>query len=66
MITKTLKNIPGTGYFWGLSAVFVAMRLLGAIDWPWCWVLAPLWIPAIPIATITIAYCITILLTLKK
>lgn len=26
-------------------AVFVALKLTNTIDWPWWWVLSPIWIP---------------------
>lgn len=28
-----------------LLVLFVALKLLGVIDWSWWWVLAPIWIP---------------------
>lgn len=28
-----------------LLVVFVTLKLVGVIAWPWLWVLAPLWIP---------------------
>lgn len=28
----------------GLLLLFVALKLLGVIDWSWFWVLSPLWI----------------------
>lgn len=28
-----------------LGVVFIALRLCGVIDWPWVWVLAPIWVP---------------------
>lgn len=27
-----------------LALLFIALKLLGYIDWSWVWVLAPLWI----------------------
>ena len=30
----------------GLTVLFVALKLTGYIDWPWIWVVAPLWIGA--------------------
>ena len=30
---------------YALFLVFFALKLCGVIDWPWIWVLAPLWIP---------------------
>ena len=28
-----------------LGVVFLVLKLVGVIDWPWVWVLAPFWIP---------------------
>jgi hypothetical protein len=27
-----------------LFVVFIVLKLVGVIDWPWLWVLSPLWI----------------------
>ena len=27
-----------------LTTIFVVLKLIGVIDWPWIWVLAPFWI----------------------
>lgn len=27
-----------------LLVVFIVLKLVGVIDWPWIWVLSPLWI----------------------
>lgn len=27
-----------------LGVVFIVLKLVGVIDWPWIWVLAPFWI----------------------
>mgnify|MGYP000909231037 CR=1 FL=1 len=29
-----------------LLVVFVVLKLIGVIAWPWWWVLSPVWIPA--------------------
>lgn len=35
------------GIFWTLLAVaFIVLKVTHLIDWPWVWVLAPIWIPA--------------------
>lgn len=35
------------GIFWTLLAVaFIVLKVTRLIDWPWVWVLAPIWIPA--------------------
>lgn len=36
----------GVGFGGALALLFIAFRLAGIIDWPWRWVLAPVWIPA--------------------
>ena len=30
-----------------LTTIFVVLKLVGVIDWPWIWVLAPFWITLI-------------------
>ena len=27
--------------------LFIALKLIGVIDWPWFWVLSPAWIPCL-------------------
>lgn len=34
----------GIGFAGLLTVVFVTLKLLGVISWPWIWVLAPIWI----------------------
>lgn len=35
----------GINFFELLGVVFIILRLCGVIDWPWVWVLAPIWVP---------------------
>ena len=35
----------GGGFCGLLALVFITLKLIGIIDWPWIWVLAPIWIP---------------------
>lgn len=37
----------GIGFVGMLTIVFITLKLVGAIDWSWWWVLSPLWISAI-------------------
>ena len=37
----------GIGFFGALGILFIALKLCGVIDWPWLWVLAPIWGSAI-------------------
>ena len=44
MKDKTTVRI-GINFAEVLGVVFIALRLCGVIDWPWVWVLAPIWMP---------------------
>ena len=49
----------GIGFFGLLTIVFITLKLIGTIDWPWIWVLSPVWIPiAIVTAIVSIAVLI--------
>lgn len=37
----------GLGFCDVLLIVFIVLKLIGIINWSWCWVLAPLWIPVL-------------------
>lgn len=37
-----------------LQVAFIVMKIAGVIEWPWFWVLAPMWIGAIVAATIIV------------
>jgi hypothetical protein len=30
-----------------LAVLFIGLKLTGSINWPWIWVLGPLWIPLV-------------------
>ena len=45
-------NRGGMGFLSTLTLIFVVLKLLGLIDWPWLWVLSPIWIPVLLIAAI--------------
>ena len=32
------------GFAEALAVLFIALKLTGVIDWPWLWVLSPIWI----------------------
>jgi hypothetical protein len=34
------------------TILLLALRLTGAIGWPWLWVLSPLWLPAAATAAV--------------
>ena len=37
----------GIGIAGLLTVIFIILKVSGKIDWPWVWVLSPLWISAI-------------------
>jgi predicted RND superfamily exporter protein len=38
-------STQGGWFFPALTLIFITLKLTEVIDWPWIWVLAPLWIP---------------------
>lgn len=34
----------GIGFVGLLQLLFITLKLLGKIEWPWVWVLSPIWI----------------------
>lgn len=39
------SDLNGLWFVALLLAVFIILKLAGAINWSWLWVLSPLWIP---------------------
>lgn len=42
---KSNSSSGGIDFCGLLAIVFITLKLLGLIAWPWVWVLAPLWVP---------------------
>ena len=40
---ETAARSSGMGFLGLLTIVFITLKLTGFINWPWWWVLAPLW-----------------------
>ena len=38
-----------------LAVLFIGLKLTNYIAWPWLWVLAPVWIPAILVVVVSLA-----------
>ncbi len=47
-------NSHGTSLLTLLTVLFIGLKLSGIIDWPWLWVLAPLWGQLVLLAVILI------------
>jgi len=43
--SRASATAGGTTFCGFLTLLFIALKLLGIISWPWVFVLAPLWVP---------------------
>lgn len=41
--SSSSSSSSGVGFYGLLAIVFITLKLTGAIDWAWVWVLSPLW-----------------------
>ncbi len=48
----------GVGFLGLLAVAFIVLRLCGVIDWPWIWVLLPLWGPVALVVVVGIPFCL--------
>jgi hypothetical protein len=55
----------GIGFVGLLQLVFITLKLLKVIDWPWVWVLAPIWITA-GLGILIIVVCFLVLFLRDK
>ena len=46
----------------GLCLMFVFLKLIGAIEWSWWWVVSPLWLPFAIVITLCIFGCAIVIL----
>ena len=60
MSNSSSSSSGGVGFFGLLTIVFIALKLMGKINWSWWWVLSPIWISAI----LTIVVIIIVLIVL--
>ena len=59
------KSGSGIGFAGVLTIVFVILKLVGVINWPWIWVLSPIWI-SIGIALIFALILFIIFIIIKR
>ena len=59
------KSGGGIGFAGVLTIVFVILKLVGVINWPWIWVLSPIWI-SIGIALIFALILFIIFIIIKR
>ena len=48
----------GIGFPGVLAIVFIVLKLVGVINWPWVWVLSPIWIGVLAIGVLIIGLLI--------
>jgi len=44
MSSNTSNSSFGIGFSGLLTVLFIGLKLTGFINWPWVWVLSPIWI----------------------
>lgn len=57
------SSSAGIGFTGLLQLVFITLKLCGVIDWPWKYVLIPLWID---IAVVVVLLIIVVVLAIRK
>lgn len=63
---KSVSISIGGGFSGALTIAFIVLKLCHVIDWPWIWVLSPLWISfAIAIVVIGIILLVFFIKTRK-
>lgn len=48
------NSSSGMGFFEVLTLIFIVLKLVHVIDWPWIWVLSPIWIGILFIVLVAI------------
>jgi hypothetical protein len=43
-MSNNSSSSDGIGFSGVLAMVFIVLKLVGTITWPWLWVLSPIWI----------------------
>ena len=54
MNEKKTETRVGLGFAEALTILFVALKLCKVIDWPWLWVVSPIWITLLFVAFIAV------------
>lgn len=63
-MATTNNGNRGIGFSGLLTILFIGLKLTGQIDWPWVWVLSPIWISAALV--LVILFSLYIFYLLKK
>jgi hypothetical protein len=55
----------GIGFTGLLTIVFITLKLIGVINWPWIWVLSPIWISLLVVFVILVIFAAVIWFLLR-
>ena len=62
MSNNTSTSSGGIGFPGLLTVLFIGLKLTGYINWPWLWILSPMWISLLlAIVILGIAFIILLL-----
>ncbi len=62
MSENSSSSSGGIGFTGLLQIVFIVLKLLGKITWPWVWVLAPTWISFLFVLVVIVTLIIIVAL----
>ena len=55
------QQSSGIGFLGLLAIVFITLKLVGAIDWSWWWVLLPLWGPIVLVLIVLVVLAVVLM-----
>jgi hypothetical protein len=64
MSNNTSASSGGIGFPGLLTVLFIGLKLTGYINWPWLWILSPMWISLL-LAVVILGIAFIILLLQK-
>jgi len=64
MSNNTSTSSGGIGFPGLLTVLFIGLKLTGYINWPWLWILSPMWISLL-LAIVILGFAFIILLLQK-
>lgn len=61
--SSSSSSSGGIGFSGLLTIVFITLKLTGFINWPWLWVLSPIWISILLVVAFLLIAAIIVTLT---
>lgn len=57
----------GIGFLGLLTLLFIALKLMGEITWPWIWILAPIWgVAALVLMILGVIFAVVVIIHFLK